>query len=188
MNINVYSWIFKKMILRFFLNTDTGWSFLGLCWILNALLLWTVRSCLLFLFLFWQLMPRECINSLFDNFTWTKITGYPPPPGLGRSSVWLHPHVSVFIVLLLFFVMKVSLPRVVYIMSCSEKCMWSHESHLGRVPILPWILFLCCSSGCQQFPPRCPSPRVPLCQCSYWVRGFCNVSTVSPAGLLFILS
>lgn len=57
-----------------------------------------------------QLMPRECINSLFDNFTWTKISGSPAPPGLGRSSAWLHPHVSVFVILLLFVVMKVSLP------------------------------------------------------------------------------
>ncbi|XP_008296414.1 chloride channel protein 1-like [Stegastes partitus] len=53
-----------------------------------------------------ELMPRECINSLFDNFTWTKISDTPAPPGLGRSSVWLHPRVSVFIILLLFFVMK----------------------------------------------------------------------------------
>ncbi|KAK6323685.1 hypothetical protein J4Q44_G00060240 [Coregonus suidteri] len=53
-----------------------------------------------------ELMPRECINSLFDNFTWTKIWGSPPPPGLGRSSAWLHPDVSVFVILLLFFVMK----------------------------------------------------------------------------------
>ncbi|XP_068611379.1 chloride channel protein 1 [Brachionichthys hirsutus] len=53
-----------------------------------------------------ELMPRECINSLFDNFTWTKISGSPAPPGLGRSSAWLHPHVSVFVILLLFFVMK----------------------------------------------------------------------------------
>ncbi|TRY86480.1 hypothetical protein DNTS_001102 [Danionella cerebrum] len=53
-----------------------------------------------------ELMPRECINSLFDNFTWTKIWGSPPPPGLGRSAVWLHPHVSVFVILLLFFIMK----------------------------------------------------------------------------------
>uniref|UniRef100_A0A671WBR1 Chloride voltage-gated channel 1 n=1 Tax=Sparus aurata TaxID=8175 RepID=A0A671WBR1_SPAAU len=53
-----------------------------------------------------ELMPRECINSLFDNFTWTKISGYPPPPGLGRSSAWLHPHVSVFVVLVLFCIMK----------------------------------------------------------------------------------
>ncbi|XP_039973428.1 chloride channel protein 1 [Xiphias gladius] len=53
-----------------------------------------------------ELMPRECINSLFDNFTWTKISGSPAPPGLGRSSSWLHPHVSVFVVLLLFFIMK----------------------------------------------------------------------------------
>ncbi|KAJ8392880.1 hypothetical protein AAFF_G00070840 [Aldrovandia affinis] len=53
-----------------------------------------------------ELMPRECINSLFDNFTWTKIWGTPPPPGLGRSSAWLHPRVSVFVILILFFVMK----------------------------------------------------------------------------------
>ncbi|KAM9310091.1 chloride channel protein 1 [Pholidichthys leucotaenia] len=53
-----------------------------------------------------ELMPRECINSLFDNFTWTKISGSPLPPGLGRSTAWLHPHVSVFIILLLFFIMK----------------------------------------------------------------------------------
>ncbi|KAJ8354981.1 hypothetical protein SKAU_G00225480 [Synaphobranchus kaupii] len=53
-----------------------------------------------------ELMPRESINSLFDNFTWTKIWGAPPPPGLGRSSAWLHPRVSVFIILLLFFAMK----------------------------------------------------------------------------------
>lgn len=52
-------------------------------------------------------MPREAINSLFDNFTWTKIKGASAPPGLGRSSAWLHPDVSVFIILLLFFVMKV---------------------------------------------------------------------------------
>lgn len=57
-----------------------------------------------------QLMPRECINSLFDNFTWTKISQYPPPASLGRSAAWLHPHVSVFVILVLFFVMKVSQP------------------------------------------------------------------------------
>ncbi|XP_072317123.1 chloride channel protein 1 [Eucyclogobius newberryi] len=50
-----------------------------------------------------ELMPRECINSLFDNYTWTKVSGGPLPPG---SSAWLHPQVSVFVVLLLFFVMK----------------------------------------------------------------------------------
>ncbi|KAJ8389428.1 hypothetical protein AAFF_G00119660 [Aldrovandia affinis] len=53
-----------------------------------------------------ELMPRECINSLFDNFTWTKISGFPLPPGLGHSSAWLHPQASVFVILLLFFVMK----------------------------------------------------------------------------------
>ncbi|KAF3707043.1 Chloride channel protein 1 [Channa argus] len=53
-----------------------------------------------------ELMPRECINSLFDNFTWTKISGSPLPVGLGRSAAWLHPDVSVFVILLLFFIMK----------------------------------------------------------------------------------
>ncbi|XP_062385324.1 chloride channel protein 1a isoform X2 [Sardina pilchardus] len=53
-----------------------------------------------------ELMPREAINSLFDNFTWTKVWGNPLPPGLGRSAAWLHPDVSVFVILLLFFVMK----------------------------------------------------------------------------------
>uniref|UniRef100_A0A669E592 Chloride channel, voltage-sensitive 1a n=1 Tax=Oreochromis niloticus TaxID=8128 RepID=A0A669E592_ORENI len=53
-----------------------------------------------------ELMPRECINSLFDNFTWTKISGSPPPVGLGRSAAWLHPDVSVFVILVLFFLMK----------------------------------------------------------------------------------
>ncbi|CAB1334518.1 unnamed protein product [Coregonus sp. 'balchen'] len=51
-------------------------------------------------------LPRECINSLFDNFTWTKLSATALPPGLGRSSAWLHPNVSVFLILLLFFVMK----------------------------------------------------------------------------------
>uniref|UniRef100_A0A3B3YSQ0 Chloride channel protein n=1 Tax=Poecilia mexicana TaxID=48701 RepID=A0A3B3YSQ0_9TELE len=53
-----------------------------------------------------ELMPRECINSLFDNFTWTKISDPAAAPGLGRSAAWLHPHVSVFLILLLFFIMK----------------------------------------------------------------------------------
>ncbi|KAM6973832.1 chloride channel protein 1-like [Tautogolabrus adspersus] len=53
-----------------------------------------------------ELMPRECISSLFDNFTWTKISGSPPPIGLGHSIAWLHPDVSVFIILILFFLMK----------------------------------------------------------------------------------
>ncbi|XP_047672863.1 chloride channel protein 1a [Tachysurus fulvidraco] len=59
-----------------------------------------------------ELMPREAINSLFDNFTWTKIKGASVPPGLGRSSAWLHPDVSVFIILLLFFVMKLWMSAV----------------------------------------------------------------------------
>ncbi|XP_048882515.1 chloride channel protein 1 isoform X1 [Brienomyrus brachyistius] len=53
-----------------------------------------------------ELMPREAINSLFDNYTWTKIWGSPPPPGLGRSTAWLHPQVNVFFIIILFIVMK----------------------------------------------------------------------------------
>ncbi|XP_012685024.1 chloride channel protein 1a [Clupea harengus] len=53
-----------------------------------------------------ELMPREAINSLFDNFTWTKVWGNPLPPGLGRSAAWFHPDVNVFVTLFLFFVMK----------------------------------------------------------------------------------
>ncbi|KAM6968301.1 chloride channel protein 1 [Aplochiton taeniatus] len=53
-----------------------------------------------------ELMPRECINSLFDNFTWTKLDVSALPHGLGRSAAWLHPRASVFVILLLFFVMK----------------------------------------------------------------------------------
>ncbi|MBN3325089.1 CLCN1 protein, partial [Atractosteus spatula] len=51
-----------------------------------------------------ELMPRECINSLFDNLTWTKLSG--SQQNLGRTSAWVNPHINVFIVLLLFFVNK----------------------------------------------------------------------------------
>ncbi|XP_034266799.1 chloride channel protein 1 isoform X1 [Pantherophis guttatus] len=51
-----------------------------------------------------ELMPREAISSLFDNFTWIKHTE--DPQLLGRSAVWIHPKVSVFVIILLFFLMK----------------------------------------------------------------------------------
>ncbi|KYO46496.1 chloride channel protein 1 isoform B [Alligator mississippiensis] len=51
-----------------------------------------------------ELMPREAISSLFDNYTWVKYTG--DPQVLGKSAVWIHPNVSVFIIILLFFLMK----------------------------------------------------------------------------------
>uniref|UniRef100_A0A8D0BM86 Chloride voltage-gated channel 1 n=1 Tax=Salvator merianae TaxID=96440 RepID=A0A8D0BM86_SALMN len=51
-----------------------------------------------------ELMPREAISSLFDNYTWVKHTD--DPEILGKSAVWLHPKVSVFVVILLFFLMK----------------------------------------------------------------------------------
>ncbi|NWW48015.1 CLCN1 protein, partial [Pedionomus torquatus] len=51
-----------------------------------------------------ELMPREAISSLFDNYTWAKFTG--DTQILGKSAAWIHPKVSVFIVILLFFVMK----------------------------------------------------------------------------------
>lgn len=71
---------------------------------LHCYIFYMWRLCLSFVM---QLMPRECINSLFDNFTWTKIWGSPAPLGLGNSAAWLHPQVSVFVILLLFIVMKV---------------------------------------------------------------------------------
>nr|XP_047907490.1 chloride channel protein 1 [Anser cygnoides] len=51
-----------------------------------------------------ELMPREAISSLFDNYTWAKHTG--DPQILGKSAAWIHPKVSVFIIILLFFLMK----------------------------------------------------------------------------------
>ncbi|XP_053156554.1 chloride channel protein 1 isoform X2 [Hemicordylus capensis] len=51
-----------------------------------------------------ELMPREAISTLFDNFTWVKHTE--DPQILGRSAVWIHPNVSVFVIILLFFLMK----------------------------------------------------------------------------------
>ncbi|XP_070592922.1 LOW QUALITY PROTEIN: chloride channel protein 1 [Erythrolamprus reginae] len=51
-----------------------------------------------------ELMPREAISSLFDNFTWVKHTE--DPQLLGKSAVWIHPKVSVFVIILLFFLMK----------------------------------------------------------------------------------
>uniref|UniRef100_A0A8C0EJS9 Chloride channel protein 1 n=1 Tax=Bubo bubo TaxID=30461 RepID=A0A8C0EJS9_BUBBB len=51
-----------------------------------------------------ELMPREAISSLFDNYTWAKYTG--DPQILGKSAAWIHPKVSVFIIILLFFLMK----------------------------------------------------------------------------------
>ncbi|NXE14952.1 CLCN1 protein, partial [Lophotis ruficrista] len=51
-----------------------------------------------------ELMPREAISSLFDNYTWARYTG--DPQILGKSAAWIHPKVSVFIIILLFFLMK----------------------------------------------------------------------------------
>uniref|UniRef100_A0ABM5FRC4 Chloride channel protein 1 n=1 Tax=Pogona vitticeps TaxID=103695 RepID=A0ABM5FRC4_9SAUR len=51
-----------------------------------------------------ELMPREAISSLFDNYTWVKHTE--DPQILGKSAVWIHPKVSVFVIILLFFLMK----------------------------------------------------------------------------------
>nr|P21564.1 RecName: Full=Chloride channel protein; AltName: Full=ClC-0 [Torpedo marmorata]CAA40078.1 chloride channel protein [Torpedo marmorata] len=48
------------------------------------------------------LMPRETINSLFDNYTWTKTID---PRGLGNSAQWFIPHLNIFIVMALYFVM-----------------------------------------------------------------------------------
>ncbi|NWV00093.1 CLCN1 protein, partial [Upupa epops] len=51
-----------------------------------------------------ELMPREAISSLFDNYTWARYTG--DPQILGKSAAWIHPKVSVFIIILLFFLVK----------------------------------------------------------------------------------
>uniref|UniRef100_A0A6I8P592 Chloride voltage-gated channel 1 n=1 Tax=Ornithorhynchus anatinus TaxID=9258 RepID=A0A6I8P592_ORNAN len=51
-----------------------------------------------------ELMPREVISTLFDNHTWTKHVG--DLEVLGLSAAWIHPHVSVPIVIFLFFIMK----------------------------------------------------------------------------------
>ncbi|XP_053926348.1 chloride channel protein 1 isoform X2 [Cuculus canorus] len=51
-----------------------------------------------------ELMPREAISTLFDNYTWVKYTG--DPQVLGKSAAWIHPKVSVFVIILLFFLVK----------------------------------------------------------------------------------
>ncbi|XP_038597277.1 chloride channel protein 1 [Tachyglossus aculeatus] len=51
-----------------------------------------------------ELMPREAISTLFDNHTWTKHVG--DLEVLGLSAIWIHPHVSVPIIIFLFFIMK----------------------------------------------------------------------------------
>ncbi|NXU53224.1 CLCN1 protein, partial [Turnix velox] len=51
-----------------------------------------------------ELMPREAISSLFDNYTWATYTG--DPQILGKSAAWIHPKVSVFVIIFLFFIMK----------------------------------------------------------------------------------
>ncbi|XP_053548756.1 chloride channel protein 1 isoform X1 [Bombina bombina] len=52
-----------------------------------------------------ELMPRESISVLFDNHTWTKHD-MKTTDILGRSAAFIHPTVSVFVTLPLFFVMK----------------------------------------------------------------------------------
>ncbi|XP_062480022.1 chloride channel protein 1 [Pezoporus occidentalis] len=51
-----------------------------------------------------ELMPREAISSLFDNYTWATYTG--DPQIMGKSAAWIHPKVSVFIIIFLFFFIK----------------------------------------------------------------------------------
>ncbi|NWV84969.1 CLCN1 protein, partial [Dasyornis broadbenti] len=51
-----------------------------------------------------ELMPREAISTLFDNYTWIKHTG--DTQILGKSAAWIHPKVSVLVVILLFFIVK----------------------------------------------------------------------------------
>ncbi|NWV14837.1 CLCN1 protein, partial [Ptilonorhynchus violaceus] len=51
-----------------------------------------------------ELMPREAISTLFDNYTWIKHTG--DTQILGKSAAWIHPKVSVFVTILLFLLVK----------------------------------------------------------------------------------
>ncbi|NWV20517.1 CLCN1 protein, partial [Origma solitaria] len=51
-----------------------------------------------------ELMPREAISTLFDNYTWVKHTG--DTQILGKSAAWIHPKVSVLVIILLFFIVK----------------------------------------------------------------------------------
>ncbi|XP_005038463.1 PREDICTED: chloride channel protein 1 isoform X2 [Ficedula albicollis] len=51
-----------------------------------------------------ELMPREAISTLFDNYTWIKHSG--DTQILGKSAAWIHPKVSVFVIILLFFLVK----------------------------------------------------------------------------------
>ncbi|NXU18396.1 CLCN1 protein, partial [Pardalotus punctatus] len=51
-----------------------------------------------------ELMPREAISTLFDNYTWIKHTG--DTQILGKSAAWIHPKVSVLVIILLFFIVK----------------------------------------------------------------------------------
>ncbi|XP_030920286.1 chloride channel protein 1 [Geospiza fortis] len=51
-----------------------------------------------------ELMPREAISTLFDNYTWIKHSG--DTHILGKSAAWIHPKVSVFVTILLFFLVK----------------------------------------------------------------------------------
>ncbi|NXB60604.1 CLCN1 protein, partial [Struthidea cinerea] len=51
-----------------------------------------------------ELMPREAISTLFDNYTWIKHRG--DTEILGKSAAWIHPKVSVFVTILLFFLVK----------------------------------------------------------------------------------
>ncbi|NWT18158.1 CLCN1 protein, partial [Vireo altiloquus] len=51
-----------------------------------------------------ELMPREAISTLFDNYTWIKHRG--DTEILGKSAAWIHPKVNVFVTILLFFIVK----------------------------------------------------------------------------------
>ncbi|NXF08418.1 CLCN1 protein, partial [Smithornis capensis] len=57
-----------------------------------------------------ELMPREAISTLFDNYTWIKHTG--DTQILGKSAAWIHPKVSIFIIILLFFLVKFCMSAV----------------------------------------------------------------------------
>lgn len=99
---------FLSKILPNFLGTEVEYLICLISCLIRLLFVCFVFwvFCLFVLFVFaLQLMPREAISSLFDNYTWAKYTG--DPQILGKSAAWIHPKVSVFIIILLFFLMKV---------------------------------------------------------------------------------
>lgn len=73
-------------------------------------------------------MPREAISTLFDNYTWIKHHG--DTQILGKSAAWIHPKVNVFVIILLFFLVKVGSPA-------------HHNPSPLRLDVLPFCKAVC---------------------------------------------